>query len=338
MRWRGLDLRCPVCKGELTDAGGAFTCAACPAEYPVILDIPDFRIFPDPFIDIEPDRAKARLIAERYASSTFEELVDFYYSITPEVPVADRDRFKAALMAGMARGDEALAAWERQAGDTGSAGTSDLLELGCGTGGLLVAAAPRYRRVAGIDLAFRWLVIGRKRLEEAGVDTPTICACAEALPFPAGSFDRVVADSAIEHFRDQPRALREAATALRPSGCIFITTPNRHSVGPDPHTGLWLGSWLPSSWTNAYMVRRKARPPVRTLLSMRMLAGMLTTAGFAGCRFSPPDIAEERRRRLPAMGRMIVGAYRAVKALPGASSLLLLFGPLLSVTARKRSA
>jgi ubiquinone/menaquinone biosynthesis C-methylase UbiE/uncharacterized protein YbaR (Trm112 family) len=341
MLWRGFELRCPVCKGDLRAEGSSsdeLVCAACAARYPIVLDIPDLRIFPDPFIELEADRAKARRIAERYATSTFEELVDFYYSITPEVPAADRDRFKAALMTGAARGEAALEAWERCSTGQAPDGSAELLEIGCGTGGLLVAAARRYRRVVGVDLAFRWLVVGRKRLEEAGVDAPMICACAEALPLAPASFDRVVADSAIEHFRDQPRALGEAGRVLKPGGRIFITTPNQFSVGPDPHTGLLLGSWLPKSWTDAYMIRRKARPPVRHLLSMARLSEMLRHAGFEDRRFSPPDVAEERRRRLSRVARMLVSGYRAARRLPGTRELLLLLGPLLSVTARKRSA
>ena len=82
-----LGLCCPRCKGDLVAAvqggEGSLRCRACAMDYPVILGIPDLRIFADPYIDIEPDRAKGRRLKAE-GGRTWDDLVRFYYSITLE--------------------------------------------------------------------------------------------------------------------------------------------------------------------------------------------------------------------------------------------------------------
>src|SRR6202021_2633687 len=45
------------------------------------------------------------------------------------------------------------------------------------------------------------------------------------LPFPSGSFDRVIAAEVLEHIPDDRRALAELARVLRPGGTIAVTVP-----------------------------------------------------------------------------------------------------------------
>ena len=53
---------CPRCKGPLLTQENAYTCEACNATYPVVMGIPDFRVFDDPWIEKEDDYAKAARI------------------------------------------------------------------------------------------------------------------------------------------------------------------------------------------------------------------------------------------------------------------------------------
>jgi len=53
------DFCCPLCKGGLRDDQAAYYCAACEKRFPVVLGIPDFRVFPDPYIDYENNLAPA---------------------------------------------------------------------------------------------------------------------------------------------------------------------------------------------------------------------------------------------------------------------------------------
>lgn len=337
MRLGGIELRCPRCRGELQPPGAApdeLRCDGCGTTYPVVLGIPDLRIFPDPYIDLAADRAKGRHLAERFADFDFRGLVDFYYRITPAVTPAQARQFTRGLLAGVPRAEAALAQWEA-AGASDSGPASALLEVGCGTGPLLVAAAPRWRTLVGVDISFRWLVVGKKRLAEAGLDIPLVCACAEGLPLEDAAFDRVVADSAIEHFRDPDRALTEMHRVLRSGGRLLVSTPNRFSLGPDPHVGLWASWLIPRRWIDAYVRRQGGVPPQRRLLSVWSLRRLLGRSGFETLQVFLPGFAAGQRAHFQPLLRLLVGLYDALRRLPGSRHLLFLFGPLLYAVGEK---
>ena len=46
-----------------------------------------------------------------------------------------------------------------------------------------------------------------------------------ALPFPDGTFDRVIASEVLEHIPDDTAAMRELARVLRPGGTMAVTVP-----------------------------------------------------------------------------------------------------------------
>jgi len=332
----GLEVVCPACMGALRGSGAVLRCAGCGREYPVIRGIPDLRLWPDPYIGLDEDRAKGEKLAAACAGLSFEESIELYYRETDVVPPFQARAFTRGLLAATGRASASLAEWERAC----PADTSrlKLLELGCGTAPLLVGAAPRYAAAAGIDVAFRWLVIARKRLEEAGVDVPLLCACAEALPFPAASFDRVVADSAIETFRDQHLAAAEASRVAAPGACFFMATPNRFSLGPDPHIGVPAGGWIPKPLLDRYVRSRGAIPPVRTLLSVRALRHLLRDAGFDAIAVTAPAVPQVVRETLSGPLRRATGLYNAMLSVTPGRIMLRGIGPLLHAVARKPGA
>jgi len=339
MLWRGIQICCPSCKGELEQLRGSeerLHCGSCDRDFPVVLGIPDLRVFSDPYVDVETDHDKGRRVAERLDSTTFPELIEYYYSITSVVPPQHARLYTRGLLAGEARARSALEAWEgivvtREAAPPGKR----LLDLGCGTAPLMVAGASRYQLVVGLDIAFRWLVVAKKRLQEAGLDAPLICACAEALPFPNGTFDRVAGESVLEHVSGQREALAEAYRVTRPGGCLFMSTPNRYSLGPDPQAGIWAGGYLPDSWIAAYVRRQGGIPPKRKLLSARSLRRLIREAGYETPQVALPDIPEAQRRQFGGGLRVVIGLYQLAKRLPILGALLLRIGPLLIAVARK---
>ncbi len=340
MNVSGLEVCCPVCKADLEEGSGgseSFVCSGCGRRFPIILGIPDFRVFPDPYIDLEADRAKGRRVAERFNDLDFAGLVEFYYSITDVVPPNQARRFTRGLLAAGARAEAALTAWEERDGNL-PIGSGRFLEIGCGTAPLLVAAAARYHTVVGVDIAFRWLVVGKKRLAEATLEIPLFCACAEALPFRAGTFDRVAAESVIELVDDQAAAMTEAYRVMRPGGRLMLATPNRFSLGPDPHVGLWAGGLMPQRWIDAHAKRQGAVPPKRHLLSAGSLSRLLRDSGFARRDIFLPDVPRAQRAQLAAPAQLLVGAYHALKRLPLMKQLLYVVGPLLHAVAHKNTA
>jgi ubiquinone/menaquinone biosynthesis C-methylase UbiE/uncharacterized protein YbaR (Trm112 family) len=333
MNFKSIKICCPQCRGELERRQDLIACLSCGRTYPIILDIPDLRISPDPYIGMDEDRAKGRRLAEHFGDFDFEGFVDFYYSMTAAVPAQDARRYKRGVMAALDRAENWLRSWETVGAGNGRA--DRLLDIGCGTAPLLVAAKNYPCRV-GLDIAFRWLVVAKKRLADARMDLPLICACAEALPFPSGAFDRVVADSALEHLKDQPQALTEIHRVLRPGGLLFIATPNRFSLGPDPHTGIWGGGWLPRRWTDALVRRKNGIPPVRKLLDVFTLKSLLRKAHFNDIRIFLPTLPPGQRQHFSPMMNRLMAVYDVASHLPGGRHLLCLVGPLLQGVAARR--
>ncbi|MDQ6678351.1 MAG: class I SAM-dependent methyltransferase, partial [Acidobacteriota bacterium] len=135
-------------------------------------------------------------------SRSFEELLQFYYEITPEVPTALAGRYMSHTMAQVCIAHDALRAAGFQRGRT-------LLDVGCSTGGLLVASHEFYDTQVGLDVALRWLVVARVRLTEFGLKPLLVCGNAEALPFPDRIFNAITLIDVLEHVRDAGATLRE---------------------------------------------------------------------------------------------------------------------------------
>jgi SAM-dependent methyltransferase/uncharacterized protein YbaR (Trm112 family) len=351
MEYRGVDLVCPACRGDLRTRGAdALECTGCSRTYPVLAGIADLRLWPDPYIGIEEDRAKGVKLATACAGLSFADSVELYYRLTTVVPPFQAKAFTRALLSAVPRAAHSLDRWRaehalgavrdgsagwRTGGEQPHSADTTLLEVGCGTAALLVAAAGKYEQMAGVDVAFRWLVLARKRLEEAGVDVPVVCACAEALPFADATFTHVVFDSTIEHLRDQAVALDEAHRVLRDGGRVSLATPNRLSLGPDPHAGLWAGGWLPDGVIAWWVRRRGGIPPKRTLLSQGAVQRALARAGFEHTRILVPHVPAAQRAGFgPALRRVIDGYNAATRTTVG-RALLLRIGPLLHAVARK---
>jgi SAM-dependent methyltransferase len=328
---------CPRCKGPLAAGVDAYDCPACVARYPIVLGIPDFRVFPDPWIEYEDDREKARTIAARAGELDFAGLVEYYWRITPNTPLDLARRYISHVMAGVERGRSSLDEIGRLARDLPA--DAPFLELGCGTGGFLVAAAERFERVVGIDIALRWLVIARKRLEEAGVtNAQLVCCCGEYLPFPEGQFGLVVASDVIEHTATQEELVRGALRALRPGGVFFFATPNRLSLTPEPHVRVWGVGFLPRRLMPAY-VRLVKRLPYRhiRILSFFEIRALLRRAGARRYRIVLPRISAQELPRFSGWERRGVELYHALLDLAPARYVFYVFGPFFHVLVRREA-
>jgi SAM-dependent methyltransferase/uncharacterized protein YbaR (Trm112 family) len=337
MDYHGIDIVCPACHGDLAREGnereGTLRCMACAKEYPIIVGIPDLRLWPDPYIGFDADRAKGRMLDEHAAQLDFATAVRFYYNVTEKVPRFQAQRFLRGLLAATPRARHSLDCWERKTG--GQPESLMLLEIGCGTAPLLETAAPRYAHVVGVDIAFRWLVLARRRLADAAIEAPLLCACAEALPFRAGVFDRVVADSTIEHLRSPADALRECARALRPDGWLMGATPNRFSLGPDPHVGLPAGGYLPDALIAMYARLKGGIPPRRQLFSKGSLGRLLSANGFEDIAVWAPEVPAAQAAGFTAAVRAGIAAYNLVLRMPLGRFILARIGPLLHLVARR---
>lgn len=281
-------LRCPLCKQELASESGAYSCAHCRRTYPVILGIPDLRVYSDPYITIEEDHYKGGLVQEQAERMSFAELLRFYWENVslPPTPIDLREGFIRHVLSDQAR----VKSFADQLGSG-----RRCLDVGCGAGSLLAVAARRFdEMVIGCDVAFRWLVLARKRLQEAGAPANLVCCCADYLPFPPESFDLVTAISSLEHVRDAQVVIRECARVQRGSGRLFVWTANRFSLAPEPHVHIWGVGFLPRRWMASYVKWRRGLPyDKQYLLSCFDLRRMLKGAQYNSLTFSLPAVTEE---------------------------------------------
>ncbi|MGC9395802.1 MAG: class I SAM-dependent methyltransferase [Anaerolineae bacterium] len=96
-----------------------------------------------------------------------------------------------------------------------------VLEVGFGTGDLLVEMAARGWNACGLDLSPAMHRIVARKLRRRGLDAPHVRGVTQALPFADGSFDTLIATFPAEYIV-APETLREAARVLAPGGRFVI--------------------------------------------------------------------------------------------------------------------
>lgn len=104
---------------------------------------------------------------------------------------------------------------------------TDILDVGCGTGTLLVdLARAGATSLAGVDLAPKILEVARGKLSEAGAQADLRVADAEEpLPWPSESFDVATLTGALHHFYRPHDVLAEIYRVLRPGGDLMVVDP-----------------------------------------------------------------------------------------------------------------
>ena len=113
-----------------------------------------------------------------------------------------------------------------------------LLDLGCGGGRHAYQAARRGARVVALDAGADEVDQVRNTLEamaEVGEVAGSggggaVQGDALRLPFPDGTFDRVIAAEVLEHIPDDGDAMAELARVLRGGGTMAVTVPR---FGPE---------------------------------------------------------------------------------------------------------
>jgi SAM-dependent methyltransferase len=93
-----------------------------------------------------------------------------------------------------------------------------VLDIGCGSGVYLRAAADRGAEVAGLDASETLLEIARRRVPEADLRRGDM----QFLPFEDGRFDVVSGFNSFFFAADMGAALREAGRVAKPGGQVLI--------------------------------------------------------------------------------------------------------------------
>jgi SAM-dependent methyltransferase len=108
-----------------------------------------------------------------------------------------------------------------------------LLDLGCGAGRHAFEALRRGARVVAMDsdaaeltsVSAMFAAMTAAGEIPDGASGVTIAGDATSMPFPDGSFDKVIAAEVLEHIPADQAAMNEIARVLRPGGVTAITVP-----------------------------------------------------------------------------------------------------------------
>lgn len=104
-----------------------------------------------------------------------------------------------------------------------------LLDVGCGTGAGVRAAAKVAERAVGVDLSPKMVAEARKRAGDLpGVEF--VEGESESLPFAAGEFTVVLCTTSLHHYPRPEEAAREFARVLVPGGRAAIADGTSDSV------------------------------------------------------------------------------------------------------------
>lgn len=103
-----------------------------------------------------------------------------------------------------------------------------LLDIGCASGYYSVAFAQAGGQATGVDISEAGVALARRRAEHEGVAVRCefLQGDMRTLAVSDGAYDVVLMIEVLEHVREQPQALAEAARALRPGGLLVLTTPH----------------------------------------------------------------------------------------------------------------
>ena len=130
---------------------------------------------------------------------------------------------------------------ERTIEQAGIQPRESVLDVGCGTGTLAIAAKQRVGesgKTCGIDASPEMIARARNKARKAGLDLDFRNAVIEALPFADGTFDTVLSTIMLHHLPDdvRRRGIREMRRVLKPGGRLFVVdfggdTKDRHAWG-----------------------------------------------------------------------------------------------------------
>jgi 2-polyprenyl-3-methyl-5-hydroxy-6-metoxy-1,4-benzoquinol methylase len=154
-----------------------------------------------------------------------------------------------------------------------------VLDVGCGDGALVCAAASWGAEATGVDPDPEMLAAARSRAAREGIRAAFMEGRVERLPFPDASFDVVFSVTVLCFTRDAASAVRELARVLRPGGRLVLGELGRWS--------LWAALRRLRGWLGAGTWKAARFRSASELRSLAQQAGLSVTA-IRGAVYYPP--------------------------------------------------
>ena len=328
-----LQWSCPKCRSSLNAGSEVLSCTGCGATYGVFGGIPDLRIDQPAWIDVNDDREAAARLDHDHRHSSVETMVRAVFVAQAGRSPQQIDMRTRQVLVAPSRLAPQLDGWLRPA-----TRSPRFLDLGCGPGMLLAAAAKGGVMGLGIDVSLVWLVVARRMIEEHGGQAMLCAAFAESLPLPDASVPAVISLDVIEHVADQPRYLAEIDRIAADDAAIALATPNRFSLAAEPHVHVWGVGWLPVRFQKRYVRARSGRPyEYVRLLSVPGLASLLRRHTHIDGRFVVPRVPDEEIASYDARRGALAHAYNRMAEWPWLRWPLLAVGPFFRYTGTRRA-
>ena len=308
----------------------SWRCLSCNRVSRALRGIPDLRTSEDLYLSNQADWVMAQKLDEAYDRLDFRGLLNLFFELSPEVTSRRRQSQIDHILSAPGR----IRGWLDAIRPVEPA---SLLDLGCGSGSFLAAIGAEHTEVVGVDIAMRWLIIAKKRLEDEGFGLiPLACACAERLPIAPESLTDVIAGDVIEHVGDQRATLFEAFRVLKPGGKLFLASPNRFSIALEPHVGVWGVGYLPRRWMPAY-VRIVSRLDFRGIhtLGYAGWSSTLRSSPFRGGQINVPLLPESDFIHFGRIKRLAAQLYNRLVAFRLGQKVACLIGPLFHVVCER---
>jgi SAM-dependent methyltransferase len=195
---------------------------------------------------------------------------------------------------------------ERLVGWTRLDGTQRVLDVACGPGLVATALAPHARLVVGVDVTEAMLVRGREiAAERTSRNVVFVHGDVTTLPFPDGTFERVVSRRAFHHFPDPVRVLAEMARVCTTAGLLVI----EDQALPDH----------PDAAAAMTTIDRLRDPSHTSAVSPQAWPDMLAACGFAMDAIEVAERELEVEEWLPRAHPTAANAARVREMLAGAA-------------------
>jgi len=175
----------------------------------------------------------------------------------------------------------------------------ELLDVGCGSGGLLVEQAAQVRYVAGLDASEIQVGMAQGRLAEriASETAEIVLGDAAALPWADGRFSVVTSTNALKFVPDPEAALREMHRVLRPGGRAVVTMGEVEKTPTGSTEGV-VNAWGEWQWSDA-AAQRAMEESGFVEVAVTVLPVFSKAKLVRGMRSAPTPAAEASEMSVP---------------------------------------
>ena len=208
----------------------------------------------------------------------------------------------------------------------------DLLDAGCGTGGMLARVRERFPQAVLTGLDFSERAIELTRLRETGATL--FQGSVDALPFADASFDVVLSlDVIIVGGVDEDRAIAEMHRVLRRGGTLILNLPAFDFLRGSHDVAVNIARRFDRSRLERLLARADFTVEHSTYWNMSLLPAVAAVRWLSRGRASQPQVSSDLKPMWPPLNAALAALAKSELAISRSAPLP--FGTSLFAVARK---